>query len=98
MFWLGEGAELPVEVNLWPDADLRIRVVDADGAPAAGVSVALVRSYDFKARRRVTASTTGGDGVALLRHASVAIHENTIGGAAPKATWHVPGVCFRLFV
>ncbi len=65
----GAGREQHAVVALAPDLALRVRVIDSQGAPVPGVSVALRQrrmSWTFDA---LTARTGAPDGTATLRHA-----------------------------
>jgi len=68
------GSNQETELVLLPTADLTVRVVDLDGAPAAGVPVAL-RTKVHSPRNRMHA-TTGADGTAVLRHARYLLAED----------------------
>jgi len=63
---LREGAAV---VALSPDLDLRLQVVDAQGAGLAGVPVALRQRRGSSSYERMQARTEAPDGVAILHHA-----------------------------
>lgn len=63
---LRQGAAI---VALAPDLDLRVQVVDAQGAALAGVAVALQQHRGSSVFERMLARTQAPDGVAILRHA-----------------------------
>ena len=60
--------QLPV-VALAPNLELRVRVIDSQGAPVAGVPVALRQRRMTRTFDALTARTEAPDGTAILRHA-----------------------------
>ncbi len=70
--WFGTAKVFPeaadaaeVALELFPDADVAVRVLDAEGRPVAGVGVVMVNGeLDYDLRE----ACTGADGVALLDH------------------------------
>jgi hypothetical protein len=59
----------PARVALARDVDLRVRIVDAQGAGVAGLPVALRERRGGSCYDRLLARTDGAEGIAVLRHA-----------------------------
>jgi len=72
--WVGGGRVPPTSsgevttLELHPDGDLEVGVLDSAGAPAAGVPVAL--AWQSGGQRSEAVETTGADGRVALRHAA----------------------------
>src|SRR5690349_4778331 len=69
-------------LHLWPDGDLRVRVLDASGAPCPGTEVRLIEGHgdwDYVA----LVASTDANGIARLAHACVDIADNEARGLEP---------------
>lgn len=77
---VGRGEETPV-LELVLDRTLRVRVLDAEGQPTAGVPIGLAADLQERVQR-VARATTGADGIAVLRH--VQLFETRVPQADPS--------------
>lgn len=79
----GPATETPIEIELVPDADIDVRVVDRSGLPVAEARVVLrMRSRDWHFDQLSTVSAA--DGSAKLRHAGHALRSQ---GPGFSGTW-----------
>ncbi len=63
------GLDRPATLEIFPERDMRVQVVDGKGSPAVGVPVALRQRRGNATFDHLTARTAEPDGVAVLRHA-----------------------------
>ena len=82
------GVAEPVLLELVPDGDLAVRVVDQSGAPRPGVRTCLIARRDERSSPLVFGVTREPDGVALLRHVSSKMRSQ--GGASAFAALAIP--------
>lgn len=79
---LSLGSAEPVVLELLPDPDLRVRVLDRSGVPVAGVRVAMILRRSFRIREGPFATTMAPDGLATLRHVQSPLRKNNTAKAA----------------
>ncbi len=78
------------KLHLWPDGDIRVRVVDASDHALANTDVLLIHGdVNYLYASECQRATTDAEGMATLRHACVSIASATARNSETKQAWRV---------